>query len=135
MTKAREWTAKHRIGELDTLSSIRATQARVVRAVAANKISTNFGDTLVSMLAKIGRTLLWQKDLELREREVAAREMMAKHLAEIVANPNRQLRPQISVRIETIDSTPPRVRVIDGEAVETVELPELTAPSDHEPLN
>src|SRR4051794_40327427 len=106
MTKAKEWTAGHRIGELDTLSSIRATQARVVRAVAANKITAAFGDQLVTMLQKTGRTLLWQKELELHERDTIAREASAKHLAEL-NNPNRYARQPFRVTIRTIEGSSP----------------------------
>jgi hypothetical protein len=132
LPKTRDYTAGNRITRLDTLPTVRAEQARLYRAVWAKKIPPADARDLVWMLDKTRRTLVDIAELELREREVAAREQMAKHLAEIAADPNRYLRSPISISFRVVDNEATTARIIDGEAVERVDLPE---PAHDEPLN
>jgi hypothetical protein len=129
LPKTRDYTAGNRIGKLDTLPAIRLEQSRLYRATWAKKVPSNDAKDLVYMLDKTRRTLVDIAELELREREVAAREQMAKHLAKIASDPARYLRPPINIKVEVIDNTEPaRACVIDGEATETVEVLEFTGP-------
>jgi hypothetical protein len=121
-----------RIGQLHTLPAVRAEQARLYRCAWANKINTAEAQRLVYILAETRRTLVAIAEREERAREIAAREAMAKHLMELVRDPNRHLRSPMSVKIEVVDgTTPTRVQVIDGEANEVVELP---APANKDTL-
>jgi hypothetical protein len=131
LPKTRDYSAGHRIGRLDSLPQIRLEQSRLYRATWQKKIDPNAAKDLTWMLDKQRRTLVDIAELELREREVAAREQMAKHLAEIAADPTRYLRSPISISFRVVDNEATDAKIIDGEATERVELPEVM----HDPLN